>query len=110
MKITGNTYGEIFGPAMEIIDQAKADEYFKALVDRCVEKFGQTRKEAANTQRENLGYWAGYYDDETRERVERLFKCCHPVFGSISKNGPTDAREAFAAGVKAGERMRKVRL
>lgn len=49
---------------------------------------GKTREEAEQIERSNLGYYAGYHLDETRERVERLFRCAHPVFGSIAENGP----------------------
>jgi hypothetical protein len=54
-------------------------------------------------ERHNLGYFAGYYDNETRERVERLFKCSHPIFGSIAKNGAPTAKEALAAGMVAAK-------
>ena len=37
-----------------------------------------------------------------RERVEKLFVCEHPVFGSISKNGPINAIDAFNLGQKVG--------
>lgn len=70
MKITGNTFGEILGPAMEITSQQEADEYFEALVQRSMDNFGQPREEAIAVQKVNLGYYAGYYSDETRERVE----------------------------------------
>ncbi len=50
--------------------------------------FGKTREEAEEIERANLGYWAGYYRPETRERVERLFRCAHPFFGSIAEKGP----------------------
>lgn len=86
---------------MEITDQAKADEYFEALVRRHMKYFGQSREEAERVNRINLGYYAGYYDDGTRTRVERLFRCSHPIFGAIARNGPPTPEEAFAAGRKA---------
>jgi hypothetical protein len=46
---------------------------------------------------DSTAFFAGYYDSETRERVERLFKCQHPIFGSAQ---PTQ-REALAAGMVA---------
>ncbi len=51
----------------------------------------------------NLGYFAGYYDSETRERVERLFKCSHPVFGAIAACGQPSVKEAWAAGAIAAK-------
>jgi hypothetical protein len=79
---------------MKITDQAKADAYFEELVRTC----GKPRAEAETIERANLGYYAGYYDDETRARVERLFNCVHPIFGPIAQNGPPSARDAFEAG------------
>ena len=94
------TIGEKYSPAMEITDQAAADAYFEELVEHMmnhgVEK--HTRAEAEKLERSNLGYFAGYYGNETRERVEKLFKCSHPIFGSISKNGSPTVEEAFEAG------------
>jgi len=76
------TLGEKYGPAMKIESQAEADRYFEECVQHGM-TFGKSRKEAEATTRENLGYWAGYYDDETQMRVERLFRCAHPFFGAI---------------------------
>jgi hypothetical protein len=92
--------------AMCITDPLEADLFFEFLICLCTTT-GKTRQEAMDIERENLGYWAGYYDNETRERVERLFRCEHPVFGSIAKNGPPTPEQAFAAGVRMGERLRK---
>ena len=99
------TYGEKYDPAMKIKTQEEADAYFEECVQHCM-AHGRNRAEAENIERSNLGYYAGYWDNETRERVERLFKCAHPVFGSIAQNGPPTAEAAFAAGVKAGESLR----
>ncbi len=110
MKIPSEvTLGDKYGPAMEITDQAKADEYFEKLVDHTEElrvRDGRpvNRESAAAIERINLGYYAGYYDNETRERVERLFKCSHTIFGSIAKKGPPTAIEAFESGLKMGRR------
>jgi hypothetical protein len=71
------TFGETLGPAMKITDQADADEYFAALVEHTM-RFKPDREEAEKIVRTNLGSFAGYYDEATRERVERLYKCSHP--------------------------------
>lgn len=100
MKIPDKiTIGDKYGPAMEITDQAKADEYFDALVEHSMNRHGKSRAEAVKIEKANLGYYAGYYSHETRERVERLFRCSHPVFGSIVQNGPPTPEQAFNAGV-----------
>jgi len=97
------TYGECLGPAMEIIESKDAEQYFikyVAWIQRALDK--EPRNDsitASDIAKCNLGYYAGYYSNEVRERVERLFNCSHPVFGSI-KNGIPTAKEAFELGKK----------
>lgn len=90
------TIGEKYGPAMKITDQAEADKYFEECVQHMM-SFGKSRAEAESIERKNLGYYAGYYDRETRERVEQLFSCVHPIFGKAT-DGVLTAGEALAAG------------
>ena len=97
------TYGDLYGPAMKIEGQDEANEYFERLVQRDMAHFGQARKEAESVERSNLGYWAGYYDTKTRRRVERLFRCCHPVFGPISLMGRPTVEQALQAGKDMAE-------
>ena len=98
------TIGEKYGPAMKIEDQAEADAYFETLVEHHM-RFGHARDAAEARERWNLGYYAGYFDNETRERVERLFGCAHPIFGPISEGAPTP-EEAFEMGRKRAEEDR----
>ena len=84
---------------MAITDQAAADSYLADLVAHALSvNEAMTRDEALALVRENLGYYAGYYAEETRARVERLYKCVHPIFGSIAQHGAPGPEEAFAAG------------
>lgn len=91
-----------YGPAMKITDQAEADAYFAELVKHNLSFGKRDRAEAEKMERSNLGYFAGYSGNETRKRVEQLFKCEHPIFGSIAKNGPPTQREAFLMGAAMG--------
>ena len=75
------TIRDCYEPAMKIRNQAKAREYFEALVQRDMVHFGKTRLEAEAMERNNLGYYAGHCDRETRVRVEKLFLCAPPVAG-----------------------------
>ena len=95
------TYDQKYGPAMAIKDPDEAKVYFKELVNHAI-KTGIAQGEAEKIEKGNLAYWAGYYSEETRERVEKLFVCEHPVFGSISKNGPINAIDAFNLVQKVG--------
>jgi hypothetical protein len=103
------TIGDKYMPAMEITDQAAADVYFARCVDhnlRACEAEGvaRTREEAEAQERVNLGYFAGYYAHSTRARVERLFKCAHPIFGPAAEGLPSP-EEAFEAGVLLAQRL-----
>jgi hypothetical protein len=100
------TIGEKYGPAMTITDEAEAAAYFERCVAHSMEHFGKTRHEAEELERANLGYYAGYYDPETRERVERLFSCAHPVFGKVERFGQPTPEQAVAAGVRRAQEAR----
>lgn len=93
------TIGEKYGPAMEMTDQTNADAYFEKCV-RHTMTFGSTREEAERIERSNFGYYAGYYGNETQVRVERLFKCSHPIFGATTPGKSVLPEEAFNAGRK----------
>jgi len=97
------TYGEKYDPAMKITDQAEADAYFERLVEHQMSHGLSNREESENIERANLGYYAGYYSNETRSRVERLFKCQHPMFGAIDKVGAPTPEQAFEMGRKWGQ-------
>jgi hypothetical protein len=92
------TYGECLGPAMKITDQADADQYFAdyvKFIEAALAREPRTDgKTAAEIAKINLGYYAGYYDGETMERVNRLFSCYHSIFGLKVPTVP----EAMAAG------------
>lgn len=96
------SYTECLTPAMQIVDQSDADQYLADYV-AYIEDNGRTPDQALEIAKHNLGYFAGYFDNETRERVERLFKCAHPVFGAIAENGPP----TFSQAIKAGMRLAK---
>jgi hypothetical protein len=94
------TMGEIFDAAMAIVDEKEAASFLEDLVAWHMKKFSVDETTATEDVRSNLGYFAGYYDDSVRVRIERLFKCKHPVFGAIAETGPIAAEEAFEMGLK----------
>ena len=107
MKLDQNTTAaQIYGRAMEIRDQEEANRYLLEIVTMLVTEFNRTPGDALLLARSNIGYFAGYYDNEARERVEKLFNCEHPIFGSIEKNGPPTPEQAFQLGVELGKKMR----
>lgn len=94
--------GDKYGYAMEITDEKEAAEYFEKCVRHNL-SFGECeRPRAEEVERANLGYYAGYYDNETRQRVERLFNCSHPIFGKATE-APVDPGKALLTGMAIGE-------
>lgn len=69
------TLSEKYGAAMIITEQHIADDYLVVLVGHQMKSSGTTYDRALETERANLGYYAGYYDNKTLERVEQLFRC-----------------------------------
>ena len=99
--------GELYGPAMDIASQAEADEYFELLVERNLRvNAGHGRAAAESVERQNLDYYAGYFSNETRERVEKLFRTAHPFFGALAVNGPPTVETAYNIGAAIGQAMR----
>lgn len=97
------TSGECLEPAMEIRSKANAREYLEdyiAFIDRDLKRvpISSHGKTAEQIAKSNLAYYAGYYSNETRKRVEDLFDCAHPTFGSIKENGIPKGDEAFRCG------------
>jgi hypothetical protein len=92
------TIGEKYKPIIGMTDKTEAMKYFEECVAHTM-SFGKTREEAEEVERCNIGYFAGYYDQATRERVEELFDCQHPVFGS-AKDHEVTPQEAFWKGKK----------
>ena len=97
------TIGEKYGPAMEMTDPVEAAAYFGEMVNHTL-SYGEVDKaRAIDIEKQNLGYYAGYYDHETRLRVEKLFCCTHPVFGAAAEGFPTQ-EEAFKMGEDLAEK------
>jgi hypothetical protein len=91
------TYGDKYEPGMKITEQDKADEYFEACVEHTMRICNVSREEAVNVEKQNFGYYAGYYGRDTQERVNRLFKTTHPIFG--------DKQPTIDEALEAGKQM-----
>ncbi len=102
------TYGEKYDPAMGMTDQMEANRYFNDCVEHTMRMLPTNRADAERIERSNFGYWAGYYDEETRRRVERLFRCAHPIFGSIAEKGSPTPEEAIEMGRSMGAASNRV--
>jgi hypothetical protein len=49
--------------------------------------------------RQNMGYISGYYDRETSDKIMKIFKTAHPIFGTTHP----EPKDAFEMGKKLGE-------
>lgn len=100
------TYGECLHPAMKITDEDDAKQYFEAYLAFQKENMKDATGQYTAEQicKINLGYFAGYYDNETQQRVNRLFCTTHLIFGSSE---PTP-EEAFECG-KSGKTLSEIR-
>lgn len=80
------TYGECLDPAMKITDPEDAKQYFADYLAFMEKNFEDAsgRYTPQEVCKINLGWYAGYYDYETRERVERLFITAHPILRPIN--------------------------
>lgn len=102
------SYGESLEPAMEITDQEDADQYFADMVAytrRKIDEDPEIDSDPEEVCRTNLGYFAGYYSQEVRKRVEKLFGAVHPYLGSVNKENTSE--EIISTGIKIGREARK---
>ena len=90
---------EVYDRIMNVATQAEADEQLEKLVQLIVEE-GKSRRLAKKIAKKNIGYYAGYSDEQTARRVWRLYRTEHPIF---KKRWPKPT-EAFRLGVKWGKK------
>jgi hypothetical protein len=77
-------YSLLMDAAMDMKTQSGADAIFAELVTLVRSLRPKLPLNIiTQTLREALGYHAGYFDVETRERVERLYRTSHPLFGPL---------------------------
>lgn len=103
------TYGDCLDPAMKITEQEDADQYLKDYIAYIQTHLDKEKGPHKNTAEEiakiNLGYYAGYGSNDLCKRVEKLFRCSHPIFGKAEEGIPT-AKEAFELGRKMGAKAK----
>ena len=101
------TYGEIMDPIFKITEPQDAKQYLEAYCRWLEYEYHNTSEEAEFIAKSNIGYWAGYGSRSDRERIEKLFDCAHPVFGSVEDNGHPTAEQAFEMGKALAGKYKK---
>lgn len=67
------TIDECYAYAMEIDNQSDADTYLELLIENNMRYFQTSYTEAMDYERANLAYYAGYFNTEIQNRIQRLF-------------------------------------
>jgi len=99
MPTKRQTSGEFYARALEITDEREARVFFDESVRLTLKQWPRfSQEEAESHVKSTIAYYAGYYSNDVRARVERLFNCVHPFFGSIERDGPPSPDAAYQMG------------
>jgi hypothetical protein len=81
---TLETMGEIFNTALDVAKTGNSDrcqEFLTSYVEYIVSESNLNVAEAENIAKSNLGYFAGYYDRDVYNAINKAYGAVHPVFG-----------------------------
>jgi hypothetical protein len=98
------TMGEVMEEALHLLE---LDD--PLLLTEFIDDYGtyleglNPEKDGRELARQNLGYMAGYYDQEIATQVYNSFECEHPIFG---REFPSP-EEAFEKGKEWGEAIKR---
>jgi len=87
MKYKGkeyNTMGEVFDLALKLAKESpeeEAKEFFREYVNYISIVNHYNWDKSIVSARINLGYFAGYYDKETCDIIDKVYGAKHPIFG-----------------------------
>ena len=102
---TLETMGEIFNTALDVAETGDGDRcqaFLTSYVEYIVSESNNNVAEAENIAKSNLGYFAGYYNSEVYETINKAYGAVHPVFGC----NPFDLspEEVYRKGLEAGRK------
>lgn len=64
----------------KVSTQEEADRCLKEYIDELMAETGKKRRAAKKLAKVNIGYYAGYCDEETARRIWHLYRTQHPIF------------------------------
>jgi hypothetical protein len=97
------TQPEMISLALKFDTREKAREIVDVQVKEMVDALHYDAAEARRITLANIGYYTGYLDRETADKIMDLFETEHPVFG---REHPTP-QEAFRLGRELGEKAKR---
>lgn len=87
----------------------KTYETYDKIIDAALELQGEEQQafvkaycDTGAYARQNMGYFSGYYGNEKRLEILRVFETAHPIFGTSA----VTPEEAFALGLKLAEEQK----
>ena len=80
------------------IPNSEAQEFLTCYILHIANSRSMSIEEATQIAKSNLGYYAGYYSNNVRKKIEAKFNCVHPIFGHAEN--PVSNEMAFALGQK----------
>ena len=93
------TYGQMMNEALAINNQDEADKWFAEEVKAMQEANPEWDSEkCVSVVRSNLGYMAGYYNDNVAQHVHKFFNANHPIFGGSDYHKTMSPTKAFNKG------------
>ena len=100
-----NTIGDIFNKALSFAkyhDKEGANNFLKAYASYIYNENSDVKSfdEALQMAKNNLGYFAGYYDKQTCDLIYETYVTEHPIFGKNPFG--VSPEDAFLAGLEAG--------
>lgn len=104
------TFKEIFEEARMIKTAEEANQYLSSWVYYIWKNHNPQRKlikVILKECRDRLGYYAGYYDRDTRLQMETMYGAIHPIIGSVLDTDKMSSKEIFDLGYALGEKMKQ---
>lgn len=109
MNYRGKTYekmSEVFNEALHLAktDSFEAKEFFKVYINWIAEYNHFSWDKATEIAKSNLGYFAGYYNEEVCDIIYKTYQCSHPIFGD--KPFSVSAEDAHKKGLEMGKKLK----
>lgn len=103
------TFDDIFRYCIKLMkskrQRKKAVELFNDYAKYLGEVNNLSEEKALNCAQRNFGYYAGYFDRETEDMVNKVLGVYHPFFGGRNSHD-VDPKEVMEIGVKQFSKLR----